>query len=87
MMLHGWVNELKFIAIKLRTLGEKIICTTSLVMFIALISSFTYEKTSLTIFLHVILYLNVMKMFCFLKQIVTSSVQQILYHNAEWRLS
>ena len=49
--------------IKIR--GEKIICT-SLIMFIALISGFHIsEKAFLTVFLLVILYLNVRKMFCF----------------------
>ena len=45
------------------------------------------EKTFLTIFLHAILYLNVMKIFHFLKQIVMGDEKWILYNNAEWKRS
>ena len=43
------------------------------------------KKTFLTIFLHVILYLNVMKTVHFKKQIVTGNEKWILYNNVEWK--
>ena len=45
------------------------------------------KKTFLTIFLHAILYLNVMKTVHFKKQIVTGNEKWILYNNVERKRS
>ena len=44
-------------------------------------------KNFLTMFLHAILYLNIMKMFHFLKQILTNDEKWILYKNVKWKKS
>ena len=71
---------------QIETLGEKIICT-RLGMFIALISGFHIWKNLIDHISACDSLLECNEDVLLLKQIVTSSVQQILYHNAKWRLS